>query len=398
MNTQPTPTAVFDTELFLWADGKTRKNKPSGIWNYYNLGGERVLQRTFNQQGKVCEEQYFPPKGVDKNAIMHIPSSTINWFVEAPEDKKKSKNGLHKDYFRVDKNTGEPIGRYNFRKKSLEQLVNIWGNSEYFLIREMFYENGLLTWLKLYDVDENIVDFQDYNDDEGEEEGNILIEKMKKLISIKDKSAIKNYQEYLEMLVIYDECEKDNLKIHKKATKKDLELVEKRLDCTLPSELKAFYRTYANGVDVEMYNLNILATDKIIGVVEHFKYLRDDVGYIPKHALTETVDNDHLQYLNNNYFVFAEKFTDTDVFMLLVNKEGNCFAIDYCDDYSNNIYKKYLENFDNSPHSNNLTMVMNNFLRIEKSMIFNRFMEDFELYDERVEYEDQRVDRLFNEK
>lgn len=227
---------------------------------------------------------------------------------------------------------------------------------------------------------------------------NILIEKMKKLISIKNKSAIKNHQEYLEMIVIYDECEKDSIKIHKQATKKDLDAVEKRLGSALPSELKAFYSTYANGVDVEMYHLNILSTDKIIGVIDNFKRLRDDVGCLPKHILTETADNDHLQYLNDNYFVFAQKLSDADVFMLLVNKEGNYFAIDYQDDYSNNIYKEYLENLDNSPHSNNLTMVMNNFLRIEKSMVFNHFMEDFELYDECVEYEDLRADKLFKEK
>lgn len=401
MNMQPTPTAVFDAKLLLWTDGKTKKDKPTGIWNYYNLGGERILQRTFNQQGKVCEEQYFPPKGVDKKAILHSPSSTINWFVEAPEDKDGLKNGLHKAYFRVDKNTGEPIAIRSAKKKSLEQLLNIWENSAYFLIREMCYENGFLAWLKLYDVEGNIVDFQDYNDDKGgddKDEADILIEKMQQRISIKNKSFIKNYQEYLEMLVIYDESKKDNLKIHNKATKKDLETAEKRLGCALPAELKAFYSTYANGVDVGMYYLNILPTDKIVGVIEHFKYLRDNIACLPKHALTEAVDNDYLEYLNNNYFVFAGKFQDADVFMLLVNKEGNYFAIDYGDDYSNNIEKKYLQNLDNSPHSNNLTLVMNNFLRIEKTMAFNRFMEDVELYDACIECEAQDIDKLFKER
>ncbi len=405
MTQKPTEAAVFDTELFLWTDGVTKLNRKMGVWKYYDLSGELVIMREFDKRGEMITEQFFPPQDIDKVAVFSIEVvfediKKFSWQVIPKLNKNGEYNGILKFWARYLYDDDRALLQKDFNNIKFDRYATLWKKSRWILTQETGYKNGEIIWLKNYNKDGVLEFLEEYQSNEANEKcDEKIIEKAKQLVNINDKSAIQNYQEYLEMAYIVNQDAKDDIKTHKKATAKDVQAVENYLGFALPQGLQTFYRTYANGVTCnDLYHSEILLpTPTIIGVIDYFKHLQE-IGFIPEHSLTKPNDSEHLQYLNEHYFVFAQRAQDANVFILLVRKDGCYFAIDYHDDYSNNIYNEYLQDLDNTPHSQNFDMVLNNFLRIEKLQLFNYLMENLERYDECVEYEEQEVHRLFHKK
>ncbi|MDP8078889.1 SMI1/KNR4 family protein [Phocoenobacter skyensis] len=382
---KPTPTAIFDKELFLWKDGKIKKGKHFGTWDYYDLDGKLIIKKTFNQQEKIIKQEFFPPVGIDDGVVLEYLAGSFIWVKYPAKDKDDFNNGTQKEWRLAFED--KPLDTKIFKGKSLEQSAEIWQKSAWFL-KELYYENGFLAWIKLYDVNGKIIDFVEY-ESEDEESDEDLIKRLKKLLSVKNKTIVKNYKEYLELCCEDNDRIKNAIKVYEKVNLQDVKEIENRLHIILPKQVKSIYETYANGVDFE-YGFEIFSTKKIVGLIDYFKFLQDD-GFINNEIFDEICDDKYLQFLNNNFFVFAQKKVNADFFIMLFSSDGLYFVLDYSDDYSHNIYSEYLQNFEKTKSYEDLSILWNEFLRIEKINQFNIILEDYELYNECVEYEEFRA-------
>ncbi len=192
---KPTETATFDKDLYLWTDGKLKNGKPFGVWSYYDLSGNLILQSTFNQQGKEFRVKTYPPHGIDENATILDIEGINSWIVIPPEDKDIYYQGTYKKWFR--ENNGKPLSINDFKNKNLEQVLQIWEKSAWCL-KELHYEDGALIWTKNYNKDGELELFEEYKSDSTSTDEQLdneqpIVKKSQKSTKINHKTPRINY-------------------------------------------------------------------------------------------------------------------------------------------------------------------------------------------------------------
>lgn len=406
---KPTETAVFDKKLFLWADGTTKLNRCMGLWRYYDLSGNCVLERTYNIKGKIEQETFFPPDNIDPNAVPDFNDTFKRFFWElAPINQDGENDGEHKIWVRYLADEGRALLQSDFTDKPIEEYSAIWAKGFWYLSQAIGYENGEVVWLKNYDIDGNVTE-EEYIDNETDSTENDelsadQIATLKQKVSVEGKSIAENYEDYL---TIYDE-NNVAIKRHKKATEQDIQALENRLNTVLPNALKTLYTTYANGVSFADYvngvsfddeAFELLPMKKIIGIIDYIKTLQN-IGFMNDDAdilgekydqqnrnwipLTEE-DNAYLNHLNSHYFVFSQQWQDADFEILLFSKQGTFSKMEYSDDYLNYLYTEYLENFEQQPFYTDLAELWNAHLYKLKVREYNSIMENCGFYDECID-------------
>lgn len=403
---KPTETATFDKKLFLWADGTTKLNRRMGLWRYYDLSGQCVLERRYNLKGKIEQETYFPPEGIDPNAVPNFNDTFGGFFWElAPVNQNGENDGEHKIWVRYLADEGRALLQNDFADKSLAEYSAIWAKGVWHLSQAVGYKKGEVVWLKNYDIHGNVTE-EEYTDDDtnneiDEELSASQINALKQKVSVEGKSIAENYEDYLTL------CDENNIAIkrHKKATEQEIQALENRLNTALPNALKTLYTTYANGVSFpNVVNgvsfddnvLELLPTTKIVGIIDYIKnlqkagFMNDDANILGEKYDTQNknwiplseADNAHLSHLNSHYFVFTEQWQDADFKILLFSKHGKFTQMAYSDDYLNYLYTEYLENFEQNPFHTDLTTLWNAHLYQLKATEYNDLMENYGLEDE----------------
>ncbi len=339
---------------------------------------------------KLMTQQHPKPSSVDDEAVrIDLTEDYFIWVKYAPKDKDDLENGLQKEWRPTYEN--QLLDTKIFKGKSSDEISKIWQDCTWCL-KEIYYENGFCIWVKVYDSDGNVIDFVQ-NTPEREESEEELLKRLKSFISIDKKDIVLNYQEYLDLCIEFDEENKNRICIHKIMTDEELKNLENRLQINVPTQLLRLYRSFANGVDFED-GFELISSHKVLGIVDFFKSLQDD-GFLNTDIFSQNCDEKFLDELNQNYFVFAQKKVDANFFIMLFRKDGRCFAINYSDDDLYEIYTRYLQTLPTSKSCNDLSIVWNNYLGYEKRNYYNFILEDLELYDECLEYEDLDIDRLF---
>lgn len=197
---KPTETATFDKKLFLWADGTTKLNRRMGLWRYYDLSGQCVLERRYNLKGKIEQETYFPPEGIDPNAVPDSDDILKRFFwALAPVNQNGENDGEHKIWVRYLADEGRALVQDDFADKLRAEYSAIWAKGVWHLSQTLGYQNGGLVWLKSYDIHGNITTEEEYTADEVDDEvpSASQIHTLKQKVSVEGKSIAENYEDYL---------------------------------------------------------------------------------------------------------------------------------------------------------------------------------------------------------
>lgn len=398
---KPTETATFDKKLFLWADGITKLNRCMGLWKYYDLSGNCVLERSYNVKGKIEQETFTPPEGIDPNAVPDFDDTFKRFFWElAPVNQNGKKDGEHKIWVRYLTDKERALLQDDFADKPLEEYSAIWAKGFWHLSQAVGYKNGKMVWLKDYDIHGNVTEEEHTdnainNEIDDAELSASQINALKQKVSVEGKSIAENYEDYLTL------CDENNVTIkrHKKATEQEIQALENRLNTKLPNVLKTLYTTYANGVSLDDEAFELLPTMKIVGIIDYIKtlqdtgFMNDDAGILGEKydkqnrnwiPLSEE-DKTHLNHLNSYYFVFTQQWQDADFEILLFSKQGAFTKMEYSDDYLNHLYTEYLENFEQPPFHTDLTKLWNAHLYKLKVTEYNHIMENYGLDDECID-------------
>lgn len=398
---KPTDTAVFDEKLFLWVDGKSRDGKPFGVWNYYDLDKELILQRKFNMQGKMFKEEHFGSKGIDKGAIF-ASRFYFSFRLEAPKNKEGYEHGIYKEWFRYEGE--EPLERKKFKGKSLEEIYEIWKKSVWILNREIYYDDGYRVWIKNYDKKGNVESIERFDEEEDEVSEEELLSFA---VSTKGKSMVENYEEYLQLC---EYCMKKEPIVNKKASNEDVSALEKRLHVSLPDELKVLYTTYANGVNLN-YGFVFFSTNEVVGIVDFFKtyyWSSDYDGFVGTHfyncqnntfELLDEKQKQEIQELNESYFVFAYEQINADFIVFIFTKKHEFTTIWHVNEESIILSDYYASKLQKNYRFKKLEPLWNGFLDIlKRDIYYNQILETYEFDEKYVETDEEKWKLTLGEK
>ena len=193
-------------------------------------------------------------------------------------------------------------------------------------------------------------------------------------------TVIKDFVDYIKTQKNYNENIISQPLNLNKTTEGEIEKTEKKLSCTIPSELRYYYLNEMNGSEVDekeypVYEekLDIFSHQKIMGIYDYFKYYWEDIQEIDIEEILEHLSEEEIFFIENNnreYFVFIADWRNNFIETFVFDKKENYYNFYFDQDVTIDIYiNEMINNSNTMKKDKSLVKLLKKYLEKKKEDI-----------------------------